>query len=187
MKGIVVFMKNPKTTLSGRRNSIRSTDLLYRKTDLSIKGGIWVEETKKWLNRAYTIDKEIKNLESELQKANLAATSLATQRIGEKVQTSRMNNADYAILKCIEYSEQIVKKLGELYAKKIEISETISMVDDGKHRALLRMRYLKYMSWMQIANEMDYTERNVHYLHDKALEEVKEIISYNFSVKCDIM
>lgn len=36
-------MKNLKTTLSDRRNSIKSSGLLYRKTDLSIKGGIWKE------------------------------------------------------------------------------------------------------------------------------------------------
>lgn len=146
-----------------------------------------MEETKNWLNRAYTIDKEIRILESELKQANLAATSLATQRIGEKVQTSKVNNADYAILKCIEYSEQITKKLGELYEAKIEISEVISRVDGGKSRVLLRMRYLKYMSWAEIANEMDYSERNIYYMHDKALEEAKDIIAYTCSVKCDIV
>jgi len=146
-----------------------------------------MESTKDWLNRAYSIDKEIKSLKSELEKANLEATSLATQRIEEKVQTSKVNNADYAILKCIEYSEQITKKLGELYATKIEISETISRVDDGKSRVLLRMRYLEYKSWGEIANEMDYSERNVHYIHEKALEEVKDIIAHTCSVKCDIV
>ena len=146
-----------------------------------------MEVTKQWLNRAYTIDKEIRILESELKQANLAATSLATQRIGEKVQTSKVNNADYAILKCIEYSEQITKKLGELYEAKIEISEVISRVDGGKSRVLLRMRYLKYMSWAEIANEMDYSERNIYYMHDKALEEAKDIIAYTCSVKCDIV
>lgn len=146
-----------------------------------------MEETKDWLNRAYLIDKEIKSLKSELEKANLEATSLATQRIEEKVQTSKVNNADYAILKCIEYSEQITKKLGELYATKIEISETISRVDDGKSRVLLRMRYLEYKSWGEIANEMDYSERNVHYIHNKALEEVKDIIAHTCSIKCDIV
>ena len=146
-----------------------------------------MEETKKWLNRAYAIDEEIKVLNLELKKANLEATSLASQKNGEKVQTSKMNNADYAILKCIEYSEQITEKLGELYATKIEISETISRVDDGKLRALLRMRYLAYMSWGEIANKMDYSMRNIHYIHDKALEEVKDIIAYTCSVNCDIM
>lgn len=146
-----------------------------------------MEETKKWLNRAYAIGKEIKVLETELKKANLAATSLAAQKIGERVQTSKVNNADCAILKCVEYSEQITKKLGELYATKIEISEAISRVDDRKFRILLRMRYLEYASWGEIANEMDYSTRNIHYTHDKALEEVKDIIAHNFSVKCDIV
>lgn len=146
-----------------------------------------MEETKDWLNRAYLIDKEIKVLESDLKKANLEAMSLATQRIEEKVQTSKVNNADYAILKCIEYSEQITEKLGELYATKIEISETISRVDDGKSRALLRMRYLEYKSWGEIANEMDYSTRSAHYIHNKALEEVKDIIAHTCSVKCDIV
>lgn len=146
-----------------------------------------MEETKDWLNRAYLIDKEIKSLKSELEKANLEATSLATQRIEEKVQTSKVNNADYAILKCIEYSEQITEKLGELYATKIEISETISRVDDGKSRVLLRMRYLEYRPWGEIANEMDYSKRNIYYIHDKALEEVKDIIAHTCSVKYDIV
>ena len=146
-----------------------------------------MEETKKWLNRAYSIDGEIKTLKSELKKANLAATSLATQRIGEKVQTSKVNNADCAILKCVEYSEQITKKLGELYSAKIEISEAISCVDDGKLRVLLRMRYLSYMQWNEIANKMNFSVRNIQYMHDKAVEEVKYIIAHNFISTCDIV
>ena len=140
-----------------------------------------MEETKKWLNRAYAIDEEIKVLNLELKKANLEATSLASQKNGEKVQTSKMNNADYAILKCIEYSEQITEKLGELYATKIEISETISNVDNGKLRTILRMRYLSFMSWDEIAKKIGYTERNVHYLHEKALIEVKDFIEFHLT------
>lgn len=146
-----------------------------------------MEETKKWLNRAYATEKEIKILKEELKKANLKATSLAAQKIGEKVQTSKVNNADYAILKCVEYSEQITKKLGELYAIKTEIFEIISRVDDGKSRVLLRMRYLRYMSWTEIANELDYSVRNTHYIHDKALEEARDIIAHTCSSKCDIV
>lgn len=146
-----------------------------------------MEETKKWLNRAYATEKEIKILKEELKKANLEATSLAAQKIGEKVQTSKVNNADYAILKCVEYSEQITKKLGELYAIKTEIFEIISRVDDGKSRVLLRMRYLRYMSWTEIANELDYSVRNTHYIHDKALEEARDIIAHTCSSKCDIV
>ena len=146
-----------------------------------------MEETKKWLNRAYTIDKEIKELESELKKANLAVTSLASYKNEEKVQTSKMNNADYAILKCIEYSEQITEKLGELYATKIAISEAISRIDDGKLRTLLRMRHLSFMQWNEIANKMNFSVRNVQYMHDKAVEEIKDIIAYNFTSTCDIM
>ena len=146
-----------------------------------------MEETKKWLNRAYATEKEIKILKEEIKKANLEATSLAAQKIGEKVQTSKVNNADYAILKCVEYSEQITKKLGELYAIKTEIFEIISRVDDGKSRVLLRMRYLRYMSWTEIANESDYSVRNTHYIHNKALEEAKDIIAHTCSSKCDIV
>lgn len=140
-----------------------------------------MEETKKWLNRAYSIDKEIKVLKAELKKANLAATSLATQRIEEKVQTSKVNNADYAILKCIEYSEQITKKLGELYATKIEICEVIFRVDNGKLRELLQMRYLLFMPWEKIAKKLGYAERNIHYLHNKALMEVKDFIELQYA------
>ena len=109
------------------------------------------------------------------------AMSLASQKTGEKVQTSKVNNADKAILKCIEYSEQITEKLSELYETKMEISEAISCVDDGRSRLLLRMRYIRFKSWEEIANEMNYSIRSIYNIRDMALEEAKEIIAHNFT------
>ena len=49
----------------------------------------------------------------------------------------------------------------------------IDAVGDPVCKAILELRYLSFKSWDEIADEMDCSLRNVHYLHGKALRMVR--------------
>ena len=130
---------------------------------------------KQWLNRGYRINEEIDELMREQKQALLQATSTALGG-GEKVQSSNGNTAERRFVNYAAYSETIDKRIDELYAVKNEILTAINSVDDNTLRELLILRYIKFYTWEEIAERMNYSYVHVvHNLHPKALKRVNRI------------
>lgn len=78
--------------------------------------------------------------------------------------------------------DEQIEKLKEWRLKKIKLYECISdrirRVEDDNQRALLVCRYIKGMSWEDIAVELSYTWRHVHRIHSQALDSIdlKDVI-----------
>ena len=135
-----------------------------------------MEYVKQWLNRAWKIEEEIQTLQREYADVKDRAMFIAGSIDSVKVQTSKTNTTEAAILKCIEYSEKIKYRIVKQYEIKLEIENVISKVNDSIHRTLLRKRYLQYKTWEEIGEELNYTTRNVLYMHGRALQVVKECL-----------
>lgn len=133
--------------------------------------------TKEWLLRAWQIDNEITALENELVATKDRMFSVTGHYDNVKVQTSSRNGTENAIYKYIEYQEKINKRLDMLYSVKSEIADAISYVDNPTYRTLLELRYLRFMKWERIAEELEMSDRWVRSkLHYYALESVKKFI-----------
>lgn len=136
------------------------------------------EDVKCWLNRAYKIDKEINNLMHERDKAFDMATSAVNGVGNEKVQTSKTNATEGKYAAYADYELEIDKRIDELYAIKLEIMRVINRVDNNTYRLLLMLRYICFMTWECIAEEMGYSDKWVREkLHSQALKEAKKIIN----------
>ena len=129
--------------------------------------------TKEWLSRAWKIDKEIKALEQELLSAKERMLSVTAHYSDIKVQTSKGNSTEESTLKYIEYKNKLECRIDELYAVKCEIADAVSKVDNPTYRALLELRYLRFMTWERIAEEMNIDGRHIYKLHNKALYVVR--------------
>lgn len=133
--------------------------------------------TKEWLSRAWEIDKEIKALEAEKEAAKTLAFSVTVRYSGEKVQTSCENSTENAMVKYIDYCTKINNRIDDLYAVKCEILDAISKVDNSTYRTLLALRYLRFLTWERIAEEMGFSDvRWVYELHKRALKAVSGVI-----------
>lgn len=131
--------------------------------------------TKEWLMRAWKIDNEIAALERELILARERTMSVTGHANDVKVQTSNRNTTEDAIHKCIEYQQKIKERIDYLYSVKQEIFDAISKVENSSHRTLLDLRYLRYMTWERIAEELHLDLRYVYRLHGVALKSVEYI------------
>lgn len=130
---------------------------------------------KQWLNRGYRINEEIDELMREQKQALLQATSTALGG-GEKVQSSNGNTVERRFVNYAAYSETIDKRIDELYSVKNEILAAINEVEDNTLRRLLILRYIKFYTWEEIAEKMNYSYVHVvHNLHPKALKRVNRI------------
>lgn len=132
--------------------------------------------TKEWLLRAWKIDNEITALEREKETAEARATSVTAGYSDVKVQTSKKNSTEDATVAYIDYEKKIKKRIDELYAVKCEIFDAISNVYNPTYRTLLTLRYLQFMTWERIAEEMMYETRHIYKLSKCALFVVSKII-----------
>ncbi len=129
---------------------------------------------KEWLNRGYKIDIIIKSIEREKQRALQRATYLGVGT-GERFKASSVNDSEERMMIYAQYGERLDNEIKKLCAVKLEIFNLISSLENNTHRQLLMLRYIEYMSWEEISEEMHYSEKWVRTnLHNAALKEAEK-------------
>ncbi len=125
---------------------------------------------KEYLNQVRTLDMLINAKQSELYSLKLMATSISSPVISEKVQSGGENNTMRIIDKIVDLQNEINLEIDKLVDLKSQIRGEIKQINDPVERILLTERYINNKSWMEIANMMHYTERQVHNIHGKSLK-----------------
>lgn len=130
---------------------------------------------KEWLNRGRALNKTIEGLEKAKARAYDIAVGTAAE-LTEKVQESRGNSVEDRLVTYADYCRRIDEHKTELLKILKEIMEAIMKVEDGRLRALLIGRYLSFMSWEQVAEEIGQSDRWTRTrLHGDALREIEKI------------
>jgi len=68
---------------------------------------------------------------------------------------------------------EAIKTCNQIYAETMAV---IRKIDNGRYRTLLELRYIKGESWERIAVAMNYSWRQTHRIHGRALVEVAEVL-----------
>ena len=130
---------------------------------------------KEWLNRGRALNKTIEGLEKAKARAYDIAVGTAAE-LTEKVQESHGNSVEDRLVTYADYCRRIDEHKTELLKILKEIMEAIMKVEDGRLRALLIGRYLSFMSWEQVAEEIGQSDRWTRTrLHSDALREIEKI------------
>lgn len=133
-----------------------------------------MNNAKEYLAQAFYIDKQIKSKMEQLEMLRgLAATT--TQPVSDMPGSPNRNTdkMEKVIIKIVDMENKIGEEVERLLALKAELAERIKSVDDIDCKLVLEFRYLCFMSWEEIATEMNCTVRNIHVLHGKALRMIK--------------
>ena len=67
---------------------------------------------------------------------------------------------------------RLCRKVSTILKEKRAIEKNIDNVKDASEALLLRYRYIDGYGWEEICDLMNYSPRNIHYLHKKALKAV---------------
>ena len=78
-----------------------------------------------------------------------------------------------AMMKLLTVEEEIRRETDELTAVMRSIQKSINDIPDSSCRLILEMRYLTFMKWEDIASKLGWSERNVFYVHGKALRLIR--------------
>ena len=76
--------------------------------------------------------------------------------------------SDYMVLLDEQINELRDERLEKMLLYK-EIEKRIRNMDNDNEREVLRLRYLRGMTWEEVAVEMGYSWRGIHNIHGKAL------------------
>ncbi len=67
---------------------------------------------------------------------------------------------------------KLCKKVNCILKEKRAIEKEIDNVKNGAEAMLLRYRYIDGCDWEEISELLNYSPRNIHYMHKKALSEI---------------
>lgn len=130
---------------------------------------------KQYLRQAYRLNELIQCNQKELNDLHELSTSLpGIDYSKDRVQTSASNDAGYTkIIHAIADLENAIKEDTEKMLRlKLEIRNVINAVQDNEEKLLLKHRYLNFMSWEDICDEMNVSMRTAHRIHSTALQNV---------------
>jgi len=128
---------------------------------------------KQWLSRARICDREIKVLQTAVDRERDRVTSLTASLDGAAVSGSP---DPHKFDKYVELSADLMARIRQLYDLKAEVEAGVMRLPAGTLREILLLRYVSVMTWEQIAVTMDLSYRHVCRLHGDALEEIKKIL-----------
>lgn len=133
-------------------------------------------QAKDYLRQAYRLNELIQCNKQEL--ANLRYLSDDIPGVDyskDRVQTSSPHEARFTkiVAKIIDLENAIQADIELLLSLKLEIRTVINAVKDNEERLLLKHRYLNFLSWDDICEQMNVSMRTAHRIHTSALSHVK--------------
>ena len=127
---------------------------------------------KEYLQRYLDTDREINIKLDEIQSLReLATKTTQTFRPEEKQSTASL------VAKIVDLEKEVNVAVDRLIEIKCEVEEIIKTLPDHRYREVLQLRYINGKLWREIAESLNYTDRNITYLHGKALLVLAEMIA----------
>lgn len=129
---------------------------------------------KEYLSQAFNLKRSIENKMKRAEILRKLAERARVEISETPKQPSRVKSPmEEAMMKLLTVEEEIRRETDELTAVMRSIQKSINDIPDSSCRLVLEMRYLTFMKWEDIASELGWSERNVFYVHGKALRLIR--------------
>ena len=133
------------------------------------------KDIKKYLNRAYELTKTREKLEREYKKKREEVGSISVSN-SEIKSNKIISNVENKAIDLFNLEEKIKSHNIEIDEARKEIAAIINQIEEENLRDVLRLRYLEFRKWEDIAYILNYSRANIFILHNKALKKVDEIL-----------
>lgn len=130
---------------------------------------------KEYLQQIKALDVKIKQKQEQYKRLEELASSPGGIRYDKAVtQTTKTGDRlERLILQYIELRKEIEEELLEFESTKQTIINQIQQLADANEIAVLHKRYIEYLSFNEIAKQMNYSIRKIHYFHSGGLKHLK--------------
>ncbi|MCD7904938.1 MAG: DUF1492 domain-containing protein [Clostridiales bacterium] len=132
---------------------------------------------KEYLGQAYCFNQKIKDKIAELESYRELAMSISSLGFDEKFKTTMNTEPPFVRYsnKIMDIEREINEDLITLGNLKYDIGLEIDKLESAKEKTVLRYCYLMFMSWDEIADKMNFSERWVRKISGKALTNFKKL------------
>lgn len=130
--------------------------------------------TKERLKRYRHIKEETRQIKDLLEELEARVYGLQSQELSDlpRAHTAKSGSAqERAADSSMQLRERYRAKLEELAEEQLAIEEAIEALEPTQ-RQMLRYKYIEGMTWEEVCVAMNYSWRQVHRLHAKALKQL---------------
>lgn len=126
--------------------------------------------TKTELQRYYYLAKEAEQIKANLNQLRAQKYNVKSPIIdGMPKQINNGSSIESLIVKCAELENNYKAKLFEIAEEQMKIEDAINSLEPIE-RTLIRYRYIEHLKWENICILMNYSWRQVHNIHHRALQ-----------------
>lgn len=142
--------------------------------------------TKEYLEQPKALDREIDAMVVQLSALRALSTRVTSLLSGMPRTTGGNPQAlENTIVRIVVMEHQIDDAIDRLLLLKHEVMDTVQLLPDKECQELLIRRYLGNCSWSDIAATMNYSERYIFKLHDKALMKLEAVLPVENRTRSD--
>lgn len=128
-----------------------------------------IQKKKNYLLRYHSISLEIEQLKFSLERLQDKAER-TTSILRDMPRGGKVEDMSDLIAKKIELEKYVKEMLLAALETRIEIENVIKLISNPEYRAILRYKYIENMTFEEIAEKTMYSNRNIYYMHDKAIK-----------------
>ena len=130
---------------------------------------LYKEEKKKFLNSYLEAKRDLTRLKEQLEELRYDRISMSRKLDGMPRGNSVSDLSGYAA-KVDELEQKIMIARYERIKVFEEVRDKVESLAEGLEKELLTYRYLRGLKWEDISDAMGYSWKQVHRIHEKALE-----------------
>lgn len=132
---------------------------------------------KEYLGQARFLDMRINSKIQQVASLNELATKCTTT-ISDMPKNPNRGDSRMAdsVIKIIDLQDEINSDINKLVELKREIMGVIKAVPNMEYQTLLEKRYLCFITWEQIAVDMNYSMQYTFRIHERALKEIDQLL-----------
>lgn len=126
------------------------------------------EKKKEYLRRYHTAEIAEREIREEIDDLRMNKMFPALIQDGMPHGSSCMDLSEYAA-QLDELLTELKDQMEQRIRIRREITQRIEAMQDETEKTVLRLRYIHWLRWEQIAERMGYSLRNITKIHGKAL------------------
>ena len=128
---------------------------------------------KEYFSQAYQIVVRINSKMEQVASLRDMATK-ATQTLSDMPgsATRNVHRMEDIIVKIVDLENEINADIDKLVDLKRSIIDIIRQVDDAEQQTVLELRYMSFMSWARISEQMGYCRQQAQRIHNQAISNI---------------
>ena len=127
------------------------------------------EAKKEYLQSYKKYKQKAKRLEEQLEELRLGKMFPSMGMSDMPGAHNQKDLSDYMV-QYDRIETNIIKARKDAILRYEEVRQQIEQLEDENEKRVLTLRYLKSYGWKRICVEMEYSWRQIHYIHSRALE-----------------